>query len=106
MQGDIRCANLFSLIEVLLISLPIDEAILLNSLFWPGLFCRSRCLASMPRFPSAVRLRIESTQDLNSWVRSWTDIRGIRIWVTSVEIVLLWQAVLRAEPHCNVAHVT
>lgn len=78
-QGTIslHCPSLFSLIVVLLMSLPIDDAIRENSDFegFPLVWMR-RCLASAPRGPSAVLLRIESTQDLNSCVRSCNDIRG------------------------------
>jgi len=71
----LRWPNLFNLIVVLLMSLPIDDAIRENSDFegFP-LFWIRRCLASAPRGPSAVLLRIESTQDLNSCVRSCIDI--------------------------------
>ena len=72
----LHCPSLFSLIVVLLMSLPIDDAIRENSDFegFPLVWIR-RCLASAARGPSAVLLRIESTQDLNSCVRSCTDIR-------------------------------
>jgi len=59
---------------VLLISLPIELAIRENSPLFVALLWMRRCFASAARFPSADLLRIESTHDLNSFVRSWIDI--------------------------------
>lgn len=61
---------------MLLISFPIPDAILEKSLF-PPLFpwaWSSRCFASDPREGKEDRVRIDSTQALNSFVRSWTGI--------------------------------
>jgi hypothetical protein len=56
-------------------SFPIPDAIVVNSLLAPGTrpLDNNRCLDSALA-ESEVRLRIESTQDLNSFVRSWTGI--------------------------------
>lgn len=61
---------------VLLMSFPIPDAILEKSLFPPLLpwACMSRCFASDPREGKDDRERIDSTQALNSFVRSWTGI--------------------------------
>ena len=77
-KTDARCPSLLSFTVVLLISLPMDDAMCENSPF-PGdfvLLCRSRCLASELRLPKALLLRIESTHALNSFVRSCVDDMG------------------------------
>lgn len=73
----LRCANFPNLIVVLLMSLPIADAIFVNSDLLPPplLCCSSRCFCSATlRAGTEDRLRIDSTQALNSLVRSWTGI--------------------------------
>jgi hypothetical protein len=75
-KTDARCASLLSFTVVLLMSLPMDNAMCENSPFPGGfaLLCRSRCFASELRVSKALLLRIESTHALNSFVRSCVDV--------------------------------
>ena len=68
-----HCASFPSFMPVLLISLAIAFAILVNSDFpSPSFPCSKRCFASDPRCGNDDLFRMDSTQARNSLVRSWT----------------------------------
>lgn len=74
-HADSRCASLPSFTVVLLMSLPIEEAIRVNSDLLPSTFvCSSRCFCSAPFEEKVDLFRMDSTHARNSLVRSWTGI--------------------------------